>query len=117
MLLETKGSGGSTSTAPKPSTEDPASTANADAREAEEMANSMLLNSPLPDPKRSEEKLPEDNGREKLPKEGGGEKLPEESPTGKPIVLFCEEVPPLVWFHNPSVFSRFLKSREYCEKN
>ena len=49
MLLETKGSGGSTSTAPKPSTEDPTSTANADAREAEEMANSMLWDSPTPD--------------------------------------------------------------------
>ena len=87
------------------------------AHEAEEMANSMLLNSPLPYAERRDERLPEGDGSDKLPKEGGGEKLPEESPTGKPIVLFCEEVPPLVWFHNPSVFSRFPKSREYCEKN
>ena len=101
----------------KSTLEKPPSTPEMDAREAEELTNSMMRNSPLPDPERSEEKLPEDNGREKLPKEGGGEKLPEESPTGKPIVLFCEEVPPLVWFHNPSVFSRFPKSREYCEKN
>jgi hypothetical protein len=69
-----------------------------DAHEAEELANSMMRNSPLPDPKRSEVKLPEDDGSKKLPKEGGGEKLPEESPIGKPIVPFCEEVPPLVGF-------------------
>ena len=88
-----------------------------DAREAEELANSMMQNSPLPDPERGEEKLLEDDGSEKLPKEGGGDKLPEESPTGKPIVPFHEEVPPLVWFHNPSFFSIFPKSREYYEKN
>ena len=70
------------------------STPEMDARQAEEMANSMMRNSPLPDPERSEEKLPEGNGSEKLPKEGGGEKLaeeesgeklPQETPTGKLI--------------------------------
>jgi hypothetical protein len=72
-----------------------------DAHVAEELANSMMRNSPFPDPERSEEKLPEDDGREKLSKGGGGEKLPKGSPTGKPIVPFREEVPPLAWFHNP----------------
>ena len=74
-----------------------------DAHEAEELANSMMRNSPLPDPERSKEKLPEDDGSEKLPKEGGGKKLPEEVPTVKLISLLCEKVPPfpLVWFCNP----------------
>ena len=49
MILETRGSGGSTSTAPKPSTEDPTSIADPDARSAKEMADSMLRDSPLPD--------------------------------------------------------------------
>ena len=63
-----------------------------DAREAEELANSMMRNLPLPDPKRSEEKLPEDDGSEKLSKEGGSEKLPEEIPIGKLITpLYTRE--------------------------
>ena len=57
-----------------------------DAHEVEELANSMMRNSPLSDPERSEEKLPEDDGSEKLPKEGGGKKLPEDAPTGKLIM-------------------------------
>jgi hypothetical protein len=67
--------------------EKPPSTPEMDARQAEEMANSMLLNSPLPNAKRSDERLLKGDGSEKLPKEGEGEKLPEESPTGKLIVL------------------------------
>ena len=59
-----------------------------DARQAEEMTNSMLLNSPLPDADRSDERLPESDGSEKLPEEGGGEKLPEETPTGK-LIMPC----------------------------
>ena len=58
------------------------------AHEAEEMANSMLLNSPLPDAERSDERLPEGGGSDKLPKEGGDEKLPEETPTGK-LIMPC----------------------------
>jgi len=46
-----------------------------DAHEAEEIANSMLLNSPLPDPERSDEKLPEEEGSEKLPAETPTRKL------------------------------------------
>jgi hypothetical protein len=75
-----------------------------DAHQAEEMANSMMCNSPLPEAGRSKEKLPEEEGSEKLPKEGGGEKHPEEIPTGKLIMPFVEEILPffpLVWFCNP----------------
>jgi hypothetical protein len=69
-----------------------------DACEAEEMANSMMLNSPLPGTERNDEKRLEEDGSEKLPKEGGDEKLPEETPTGKLIIPLCKrELPfPLV---------------------
>ena len=71
-----------------------------DAQQAEEMANSMMRKSPLPDPERSEEELPEGNGSDKLQEEEGGEKLPkggnaklpEESPTGKHKKLVLEKV-------------------------
>ena len=46
--------------------EKPPSTPEMDARQAEEMVNSMMLNSPLLDPERSEGKLPEDDGSKKL---------------------------------------------------
>ena len=55
--------------APKSAVEEPLSTPEMDAREVEELANSMLLNSPLPDVERSDERLPEGDGSEKLPKE------------------------------------------------
>ena len=51
-----------------------------DAREAEEMANSMLPNSPLPDAERKDDKPPEEEESVKHPEEGGSEKLPEETP-------------------------------------
>ena len=57
-----------------------------DDHQAEEMANSMMLNSPLPSLEKSDEKLPEEEGIMKLLEEGGGEKLPEETPTGKLIM-------------------------------
>ena len=68
------------------------------ARDAEDMANAMLLDSPLPDIKRSDERLLEDGGSGKLPEEEDGEKLPEggdgklseETPAGK-LVPFCTE--------------------------
>jgi len=68
--------------------EKPPSTPDMDAREAEEMANSMLLNSPLPNPEKDDEKPPEEEGSVKRPVEGGGEKLPEETPTGK-LIMPC----------------------------
>ena len=63
------------------------------ARDAEDMADAMLLDSPLPNTERSEEGLPRGSGSEKLPEEkdgeklpeGGDAKLPEEIPTGKLI--------------------------------
>ena len=48
------------------------------AREVEEMVNSMLRDSPT---------LDAEKGSEKLPEEGGGEKHPEETPTGKLVML------------------------------
>ena len=68
-----------------------------DAHEAEEMANSMMWNSPLPDAEKSDETLPKEEGSEKLPKEGGGEKLPEEIPTGKLIMALPEGVLPFIF--------------------
>ena len=61
------------------------------ARGAEDMADAMLLDSPLPDAERSEEGLPRGSGSDKLLEEKGGEKLPEggnvkvleDIPTGK----------------------------------
>ena len=66
-----------------------------DACEAEEMVNSMMRNSPLPDAERSDEKLLEDEGSERLLK-GGGEKLPEEIPIGKLIIPLSEGVLPFI---------------------
>ena len=68
------------------------------ARDVEEMADAMLRNSPLPDAKRSDEKLPEDDGSDKLAEEeggeklpeGGDEKLPEDAPTGK-LTMPCTD--------------------------
>ena len=62
--------------------------------DAEAMVDSMLRDSPLPDPVRASEEIPEDGGSGKLPEGGEGEKLPEggndkqpaESPTGKLLV-------------------------------
>ena len=54
----------------------PPNTPEMSAHEAEDMADAMLRNSPLPDAERSDERLPEGNGSDKLPEEGG-DKLPE----------------------------------------
>ena len=56
MLLEARG-GTEVNSAPKPIAEKPSSTTDMDACEAEEMVNSMMWNSPLPDAERSDEKL------------------------------------------------------------
>ena len=76
-LLEARGNT-EINSAPEPIAQKPLSTPDMDTREAEEMANSMMRNSPLPDAERSDEKLPEEEeGSKKISKEGGGEKLPE----------------------------------------
>ena len=72
--------------------EKPPSTPDMSAHETEDIVNSMLRDSSLPDTERSNEKLPEDSGSdklleeeddgEKLPEEGN-DKLPEETPAGK----------------------------------
>ena len=77
--------------APKSVVEKPPGTPDMSARETEDMVNSMLRDSPLPDTERSDEKLSEDGGSDKLPEEEVGEKLPEggdkklseETPAGK----------------------------------
>ena len=69
------------------------------AHDAEVMANAMLLDSPLLDPERANEEIPEDGGCSKLPEGGEGEKLPEggndkqpaETPAGK-LVVPCRKV-------------------------
>ena len=70
------------------------------ARETEDMVDSMLRDSPLPDTERSDERLPEGGGNDKLPEEEDGEKLPgggdkkqpEETPTGKLVPLCTEKI-------------------------
>ena len=81
--------------------EKPPSTPEMSTHDAEVMANSMLLDSPLLDPERVNEEIPEDGGSSKLPGEGEGEgeKLPEggndrqpaETPAGK-LVVPCRKV-------------------------
>ena len=74
--------------------EKPPSTPEMSAHDAEDMVNSMLQDSPLPNMERGNEEIPEGDGSDKLPKEGRGEKLPEggndkqpaETPTGKLLV-------------------------------
>ena len=70
------------------------------ARETEDMVDSMLRDSPLPDTERSDEKLPEGGGSDKLPEEEDGEKLPgegdeklpEKTPVGKLVPPCTEKV-------------------------
>ena len=79
--------------------EKPPGTPEMSARDAEDMANAMLLDSPLPDANRSDEGLAEGRGRDKLPEEkdveklpeGGDAKLPEETPTGKLKALYSKK--------------------------
>ena len=83
----------------QPWLEMPPSTPEMSTRDAEAMANVMLLDSPLPNPERANEEIPEDGGSERLPGEGEGEKLPEggddkqpaETPAGK-LVVPCRKV-------------------------
>ena len=97
--METKGDTEDNS-APKSAVEKPPSTPEMSARDAEDMANAMLLDSPLPDTERSDEGLPEGRGSDKLPKEEGGEKLPEggdnklpkETPAGKLVPSYTKKV-------------------------
>ena len=72
----------------------PPSTPEMSARDAEAMANAMLLDSPLPNMERANGEIPEDGGNSRLPREREGEKFPEggddkqlaETPAGKLVV-------------------------------
>ena len=57
--------------------EKPPSTPDMSAQDAEAMANSLLRDSPLPNPERANEEVPEDGGSGRLPGEREGEKFPE----------------------------------------
>ena len=78
--------------------EKPPSTSDMSAQDVEAMVNSMLWDSPLPNPERANEEIPEDGGSGKLLEGGEGEKLPEggndkqpaETPTGK-LVAPCKK--------------------------
>jgi len=80
--------------ASKSEVEKPPNTPDMSAQDAEAMANAMLLDSPLPDSERGDEKVPEEGESDKLPEEGeggklpegGGNKQPEEAPAGKLVV-------------------------------
>ena len=80
----------------QPGLEKPPSTPEMSTRDAEEMANAMLLDSPLPNLERANEEIPEDGGSGRLPGEREGEKLPEggddkqptETPVDKLVVPF-----------------------------
>ena len=86
--------GAKSHSASQPGLEQPPSTPEMSAHDAEAMANTMLLDSPLPNPKRANEEIPEDGGSGRLPGEGEGEKLleggddkqPAETPAGKLVV-------------------------------
>jgi hypothetical protein len=97
VLLETRGSVEVTSSPPKPLAEEPPSTADADAHEAEDMVNSMLRDSPT------------------LDAEEGGEKRVEEISIGKLLCLSPQisECALLVFSH-PRFFSRSSKSVGFC---
>ena len=79
--------------------EKPPNTTEMSARDADAMANAMLLDSPLPNLERANEEIPEDGGSGRLPREREGEKLPEggddkqpaETPAGK-LVVPCRKV-------------------------
>ena len=85
--------------APKSSVQEPPSTPEMSAREAENMADAMLRDSPLSDAERSDEGLPQGSGIDKLPEEedgeklpeGGDEKLPEDTPTGI-LIMPCIDI-------------------------
>ena len=76
--------------------EKPPNTPEMSVHDAEDMVDSMLRDSRLPDLVRASEEIPEDGGSGKLPEGGEGEKLPEggndkqpkTTPTGK-LVTPC----------------------------
>ena len=91
--------GAESHSASQPGLEKPPSTPEMSAHDAEVMANTMLLDSPLLDPERANEEIPEDGGSGRLPGEGEGEKLSEGSDDKQPaetpackLVVPCRKV-------------------------
>ena len=80
----------------QPGLEKPSSTPEMSTRDAEAMANAMLLDSPLLNLEGVNEEIPVDGGSSRLPEEREGEKLPEggddkqpaETPAGKLVVPY-----------------------------
>ena len=83
----------------QPGLEKPPSTPEMSARDAEVMANAMLLDSPLPNLERANEEIPENGRSGRFPGEGeckklperGGDKQPAETLAGK-LVVPCRKV-------------------------
>ena len=69
--------GAESHSASQPGLDKPPSTPEMSARDAEVMANAMLLDSPLPNLERGNEEIPEGDGSGKIPEGGEGKKLPE----------------------------------------
>ena len=65
--------GAESHSASQPGLDKPPSTPEMSARDAEVMANAMLLDSPLPNLERANEEIPEDGRSGRLPGEGEGE--------------------------------------------
>ena len=83
--------------ASKSAMQKPPNTLDMSAHDVEAMANAMLLDSPLPDLERGNERVPADGGSDRLPKgegeklpEGGNDKQPEKTPAGK-LVTPCRK--------------------------
>ena len=76
--------------------EKPLNTLEMRVHDAEAMVDSILLDSPLPDPVRASEEIPDGDGSGKLPEggegknlpEGGADEQPKETPAGK-LVTPC----------------------------
>ena len=73
--------------------EKPPGTPDMSVHDTEAMVDSLLWDSPLPDPEKTNEEILEDGGSGKLPGEGEGKKIPEgggkdqteETPAGKHV--------------------------------
>ena len=91
--METENNSASQSGVQKPS-----STPEMSSHDAEDMVNSMLRDSPLPNLERGNDEIPEGDGNRKLPEGGEGKKLlegntneqPKKTPAGK-LVTPCRK--------------------------
>ena len=86
-LLEARGTIEATS-APEPIAQKPPSTPDTDARETEDMVNSMLLDSPLPNAERSHESSPRMKEARSSPREEEARSLWRKPPQASLLCLF-----------------------------